>query len=56
MVLRVGAVGIVAAIVLRSLDAYKGGGSPIIGKAQMEMDGKKRREGRPKILRDRNVF
>lgn len=42
MVLRVGAVGIVAAIVLRSLDAYKGGGSPIIGKARMEMGGKKR--------------
>lgn len=40
MVLRVGAVGIVAAIVPRSLDAYKGGGSPIIGKA----DGNGRKE------------
>lgn len=51
MVLRLDAVGIVAAIVLRSLDAYKGGGSPIIGKARMEMDGKKRRRVAEKFER-----
>lgn len=51
MVLRLDAVGIVAAIVPRSLDAYKGGGSPIIGKARMEMDGKKRRRVAEKFER-----
>ena len=51
MVLRVGAVGIVASIVPRSLDPYKGGGSPIIGKARMEMDGKKRRRAAEKFER-----